>query len=667
MARKRVLLLLLAALAVAGASVAAAQASTGGRSHRHDGDSGGGGQGGGSRTATPIKHVVVIFQENVSFDHYFGTYPNAANTDGQTFHAAPGTPAVDGLTPATSHSLPPNLRHSDNLLTSNPNTALPKRLDSTPTGASGSAGGQLTCDQDHDYSDEQQAFDNGKMDHFVQSTGTDGGSTSPFGTPCQASQVMDYYDGNTATAMWNYAQHYSLSDNSFGTTFGPSAPGAINVTSGDTGNVDTTHMVNSPPVSTPTSPDGDITPDGKGGYSLTSDAQPYWDDCSTRDAVALSGTNIGDELNKDGLSWGWFQGGFDPTTTFATASAATGHTGQPTSQFIADEFSGAFTGKNVPAHASNQALCDAVHPVGVALSGTGQWGYKDDYIPHHEPFQYYASTANPHHLTIPTDGAGQDTFAGLQEIGTDTQSYVNRTPQFNTPNHQYDTSDFDQLVSAIGDGEVAPSALPAVSFLKAPGYEDGHPGYSDPADEQAFVTREIDSLMRTPDWHNTVVIVNWDDSDGWYDHVYSGVTNPSQSPADNLTNTNTNAIGTGSPTSGQCGPNPQTKAPLAGEQGRCGFGPRLPMLVISPYSRVNHVDSDLSDQASIINFIEYNWRLPGIPGSADQVLSKVDRSEGIPFDLAGMFDFQRPQADRLILSPVTGQPAVGRDRHRHSW
>ena len=670
MARKRVLLLLLAALVVAGASVAVAQASTGARSHRHDDDQASGGWGGGSGTRTPIKHVVVIFQENVSFDHYFGTYPNAANTDGQTFHAAPGTPAVDGLTPATSYSLPPNLRHSNNLLTSNPNTALPQRLDSTPTGATGSAGGQLTCDQDHDYSDEQQAFDNGKMDHFVQSTGTDGGSTSPFGTPCQASQVMDYYDGNTVTAMWNYAQHFSLEDNSFGTTFGPSAPGAINVTSGDTGNVDTSHesggSANPVTISSSTSPDGDITSDGQGGYSLTSDAQPYWDDCSTRDAVAMGGENIGDVLNKAGLSWGWFEGGFDPTTTFAAASAGTGHSGQPTSQFIPDEFSGSFTGKNVPAHASNQALCDAVHPVGVALGGTGEWGYKDDYIPHHEPFQFYASTANPHHLTIPTDGAGQDTLAGLQEIGTDTQSYVNGVPQFNTPNHQYDTSDFDQLVAAIGDGEVAPSALPAVSFLKAPGYEDGHPGYSDPEDEQAFVTREIDSLMRTPDWHSTVVIVNWDDSDGWYDHVYSGVTNPSLSPADNLTNTNTNTIGTGSPTSGQCGPKPQTKAPLAGEQGRCGFGPRIPMLVISPFARVNHVDNDLTDQASIINFVEYNWHLPGIPGSADQVLSKLDRSEGIPFDLAGMFDFQRQQANRLILSPVTGEPAAGRGHH-HGW
>ena len=170
MARKRVFLLLLAALVVAGASVAVAQASTGARSHRHDDDQAFGGWGGGSGTRTPIKHVVVIFQENVSFDHYFGTYPNAANTDGQTFHAAPGTPAVDGLTPATSSSLPTNLQHTTNLLTTNPNTALPQRLDSSAVGATPGMG-QLTCDQDHDYSDEQQAFDNGKMDSFVQNTG----------------------------------------------------------------------------------------------------------------------------------------------------------------------------------------------------------------------------------------------------------------------------------------------------------------------------------------------------------------------------------------------------------------------------------------------------------------------------------------------------------------
>src|ERR1700761_1180551 len=124
MAHKRMFLLLLAALAVAGASVAAAQASTGGKSHHHGGKGGGKGSHGGgkgSATATPIKHVVVIFQENESFDHYFGTYPKAANTDGRQFHAAKGTPAADGRPRARSHSLPPRLRHSTNLLTNNPN------------------------------------------------------------------------------------------------------------------------------------------------------------------------------------------------------------------------------------------------------------------------------------------------------------------------------------------------------------------------------------------------------------------------------------------------------------------------------------------------------------------------------------------------------------------
>src|SRR5262249_32025196 len=160
-------------------------------------------------------------------------------------------------------------------------------------------------------SDEQQAFDNGLMDQFVQSVGTDGGTHNPGGGTtsggalCDPKIVMDYYDGNTVTALWNYAQHFSMSDNSFGSTFGPSAPGAINVAAGNTGGVDPVKQAGGPTTATPDSPDKDLTPDGKGGTSLIGDAQPFWDDCSTRDAVALDGTNIGDELNAAGLSWGW--------------------------------------------------------------------------------------------------------------------------------------------------------------------------------------------------------------------------------------------------------------------------------------------------------------------------------------------------------------------------
>jgi phospholipase C len=101
-------------------------------------------------TATPIRHLVVICE-----DHYFGTYPHAANIDGQPFTAKADTPAVDGLTPE--------------LLTHNPNSVQPMRL--------GGPGQQVTCDQDHEYQAEQLAFNGGAMDRFVEHT--EGAPCSP--------------------------------------------------------------------------------------------------------------------------------------------------------------------------------------------------------------------------------------------------------------------------------------------------------------------------------------------------------------------------------------------------------------------------------------------------------------------------------------------------------
>jgi phospholipase C len=569
-------------------------------------------------TATPIKHLVVIFQENVSFDHYFGTYPNATNTSGQPFQAAHGTPKVNNLADTKG------VGGVGTLLTNNPNKDAannqvnPARLDPA------TVNGILTCDQDHDYNDEQKAFDGGKMDKFITTVGTASGK-SPTGQPCSADDVMNYYDGNTVTAMWNYAQQFAMSDNYFGATFGPSAPGAINLVSGDTGNVGL--QING------ANTDGDTVSDGNGGFSLVSDAQPYYDDCSTRDAVSLTGANVGDELNSAGLSWGWFQGGFRPTTTFATATAGSP---QPTSTFTPDEFKGKFA----VAPASDQGLCNAVHPIGPAVGGTGgtvagptNYGNKDDYIPHHEPFQYYASTANPHHLA-PTS---------LAAIGTDTQTVTGGVPQFDTANHQYDTSDFDALVGAISHGYLSADHLPAVSFLKAPGYEDGHAAYSDPIDEQKFVVDEINALQHTPDWSSTAVVVTYDDSDGYYDHVYSGVHNTSNTasvatppgPQDFLTGT------------GLCG-NTVTNPPLADQSGRCGYGPRLPLLVISPWAKQNSVDHSLTDMSSIPKFVQTNWKLPPITGSFSNIAGS----------LSNLFDFKSHHGNNslFLLDPITGQP-----------
>jgi phospholipase C len=160
-------------------------------------------------TTTPIKHLVIIFQENETFDHYFGTYPNATNPSGEPqFFPARNTPPVNGLTPA--------------LLNNNPNGVNPFRYDRTQA---------FTCDGDNGYLAEQQQYDMGLMDEFPTFT------KLPPGCPDYgygSAFVMGYFDGNTVTALWNYAQHFAMSDNSYGTTFGSTLLGHINLVSGQT-------------------------------------------------------------------------------------------------------------------------------------------------------------------------------------------------------------------------------------------------------------------------------------------------------------------------------------------------------------------------------------------------------------------------------------------------
>ncbi|HEX3444312.1 MAG TPA: alkaline phosphatase family protein [Chthoniobacterales bacterium] len=457
-------------------------------------------------TAYPISHLVVIFQENISFDHYFATYPFALNPPGEpAFQAKPGTPTVNGL--------------SDALLTNNQNTLQPQRIDRSNA---------ATADQGHGYMAEQQAFDAGLMDKFVQFTGTPEG-----GGP---SLVMDYFDGNTVTALWHYAQHFALSDNSYGAVFGPSTPGALNVISGNTHGATPTDSASATVMGT-----------------VIGDPDPAGDTASGSKIVQMSGQNIGDLLNSKQITWGWFEGGFDnPNATHVGAN------GIPT----------------------------------------------NDYIPHHEPFQYYPQTANPKHLP-PTSVA-----------------MIGKTDQ---ANHQYDITRFWDALYAHN--------LPAVSYLKAPAYQDGHAGYSDPLLEQQFLVATINRLMQTPEWNQIAIIIAYDDSDGWYDHVMPPIVNQSKTKYDALTGTGTAG----------------TNAPLGGFQGRAGYGPRLPLLVISPFAKKNFVDHTITDQSSIVRFIEDNWKLGRLGNSSFDALAG---------SLLNLFDFDhRDEVNRrLFLDASTGEP-----------
>ncbi|WP_321800402.1 alkaline phosphatase family protein [Caballeronia sp. J97] len=516
-------------------------------------------------TATPIKHLVVIFGENVSFDHYFATYPSAKNVSGEPgFSATSGTQtdintlAAAGLTGAAN----PNAQAgSPNIVSATVNgqstkppsvgnvaltttTAQPFRLDRSQAN---------TKSQNHSYAPEQLADDNLKMDAFPLFTSASSiitGSTGQFGS---AAQVLGYFDGNTVTAYWNLAQNFAMNDNAWTDTFGPSTPGAIEVVAGQNQGVTLTPNPKNPSVKT----SSNAIPDGQGSFTMIGDLDPTTDVCTAAAQNATSGPtgmmggkNIGDLLNAANITWGGFMGGFNLQTV--NSNGTTGCTRSTWSDVLGSA--------------------------------------PTDYVQHHAWFQYYASTANPTHQR-PSSTA----MIGFTEPTLDNTA----TPV----HHQYDVDDFFTAVKA--------GNFPSVSFLKAPAIGDGHPGNSDPLDEQAFVVKVTNFLQQQADWKNTLVVIAYDDSDGWYDHVVPAIRNSSFDTT--LVTKVGTAVFTGADQlsgQGQCTGTGATQ-PLGinggAVNGRCGPGTRTPFLMVSPWAKVNYVDHTQITQASVVRFIEDNW------------------------------------------------------------
>ncbi len=499
-------------------------------------------------TTTPIKHLVVIFQENNSFDHYFATYPVATNPAGEPhFIAADDTPPVNGLNAA--------------LLNHNPNSVAPFRLDRSQAA--------LDCDNSNAYAAEQLAYDKGLADKFPENTSAAATAANGVEVACPAGIGMGYYDGNTVTALWNYAQHYAMSDSFFDTEFGTTVMGHLNLISGQT------HQTFEP---------GNVQKTGAKTFvirngSVIANLDSALEDCRSAPvagvpvaSVQMTGHNVGDLLNAKGITWGWFYGDF-------TAQAG-----------------------STPTH----ALCTA------------------QYDEHYDPFQYYPSTANPHHLA--PSSIGMVGHAGDQA------------------NHQYDLNTFW--------AELAAHNLPAVTFLKAPANETGHPQTSDALSEQTFLVDTINKLEQSPEWGEMAILIAYDDSDGWYDHVMPTILNQSaDASVDSI-----------------CG---SATLPAGAFNDRCGYGERLPFIAISPFAKRNYVDHATLDTTSILAFIEDNWGL----GRIDSLDNPDGTANGNPapgqasFDrlagsIAGLFDFddrfdERFDDRRVFLDDATGEVARG--------
>ncbi|HYA83911.1 MAG TPA: alkaline phosphatase family protein [Candidatus Bathyarchaeia archaeon] len=158
--------------------------------------------------------------------------------------------------------------------------------------------------------------------------------------------------GNTVTALWNYAQHFAMSDNFHSSNIDPSLPGAINLVTGQTlGAVLSNVSLNI------THDNHDLTYHQAVNGNSIGEVDSNYDDCSSsqQKTISMIGKNIGNLMDEKGTTWGWFEGGFKPTHTLHE------------------------THKN--------AVCGTSH---LNIAGKNV----TDYVVYHEPFQYYQSTAN---------------------------------------------------------------------------------------------------------------------------------------------------------------------------------------------------------------------------------------------------------------------------------
>jgi phospholipase C len=323
------------------------------------------------------------------------------------------------------------------------------------------------------------------------------------------STVLSYYDGNTVTALWNYAQNFAMNHNSYGSTFGPSTTGALNLVAGQTyGGL--THFGSGSTASYPATSGSTVTDIG--------DFDPYLDDCGSDKGGTVTTTttlemsngttnvnkNIGDLLNAAGVTWGWFQVGFAPSTPYnaTTGTPAVCGTARVKHSYPSGPSAGTFyTATQVQDGTTSGPVVVVPNPANPFVTGSDIHTSGADYVAHHEPFQFYASTRNPHHLAP---------SLGLSQVG-------GADP---TANHQYDASYFFQALQA--------GYLPAVSFIKPPYAYNAHPSNSDPISEEYWITQVVNAVMNSAYWASTLIVVAYDDSDGWYDHQMGPVVSPSK-------------------------------------------------------------------------------------------------------------------------------------------
>lgn len=500
-----------------------------------------------------IKYVFVLFQENRSFDFYFGTYPGARGLFSQAADATPGfvQPLVD--TDGKVVSISPFLIPQTTVNSDNQTVQLyPQDTDSVNHGHT-AIDAKLDLDTKHVAHNDRYAFVEEGLTGTLSADGTT--YTGPAPTLAQKQKgelVVGHVDCDTAPFLWNYADRFTLFDNFFDTVIGPSTPNAIAMIAGQSGE---TQWVRHPSL-------GSNVTTTNAALPVTGDPQPYWG--SALDVLTPPAQKQPTEEGAPGTT--------NPASNLTFASLPLSFMGEQIGNITAEDLDPTFDLADVQEDIAKIAG-DHNKPVNWAWY---QEGYDKeptdpstgathvDYIAHHDAPQYFGYEANNPLET-------KKHLKGLGDFYTAIQS--NALPQ--EGGVFYVRGGYGNI-----DGLKPLSSSPSVQ-ANFPGNDD-HPGYSDAQISEALLADSINAIAKSKYWPESVIIITYDETDGLYDH-----TQPKIRSFDPLGN--------------------------ALDQ-----GPRIPMILISPYAKVHAITHEPTEHGSIIKFIDKLFSLTPLAELPDE-------------------------------------------------
>jgi len=436
-----------------------------------------------------IKYVFVLFQENRSFDFYFGTYPGANGLFSQSASATPGftQPIVnlDGSVSTISPFLiPQTVTNTANQVVN----LYPEDTDSVDHSHAG-IDEKLDLNSSHVAKNDRYAFEQEGLKGTLNAAGTEYTGPAPTLAKKQIGElVVGHVDCDTAPFLWNYADRFVLFDNFFDTVIGPSTPNAIAMFSGESGE---TQWVEHPELASNVNTAGSQLP-------VTADPQPFWG--SALDVLTPPGDKQPVD-NPGGVS-------SNPASNLTYASLGLSFMGKDIQST---------TGYDLNPVADLQDVQADIKKIAGDGNAPTNWGWfqegydhevtdpqgkitNSDYIAHHNAPQYFGYIAdNP--LVSKTHMGGLTDFYALM--------FAHALPASGVA---YVRGGYGNL-----DGLVPRSPSPTVKAT-FPGNDD-HPGYSDAQISEALLADSINTIAASPYWPESVIIITYDETDGLYDHT----------------------------------------------------------------------------------------------------------------------------------------------------